>query len=69
LIVSTLRPPVFDRNILILDVPVITLTSLKIGKVLAVGFWRCEVKKSDHRHGWLLRARQAAMSPPNLQLL
>jgi hypothetical protein len=56
-IVSTLCPPVFNRDVLAFDVTDILQASTEIGEVLAVGFERCEVKKPDHRNRRLLRAR------------
>jgi hypothetical protein len=56
-IVSTLRPPVFDRHVLVLDVTGVTQTSAKSGEIFAVRFERCEMKKPDHRHRRLLSTR------------
>src|SRR5947208_14640651 len=61
-IVSTLRPAVFDRHVLVLDVTGVTQASAKSGEILAVRFERCKVKKPNHRHRRLLRARRARPS-------
>src|SRR5262249_2338664 len=50
-------PQVLDRYILVLDVTGVAQAEAKGGKILAVRFGRCEVKKPDHRHRRLLRAR------------
>jgi hypothetical protein len=57
-IVLTLCPPVFNRHVLAFDVTGILQASAKSGEILAVRFKRCEMKKSDHRHRRLLRARR-----------
>jgi len=44
---STSRPPVFDLNVLILDIPSLTRTTAKSVKVLAVRLRRGAVEKSD----------------------
>src|SRR5262249_39863388 len=58
LIISTPCPTVFDHGILVLDVTGLLQASAKVSEILAIRFERCEVKKSDPRHRWLLRARR-----------
>src|SRR5262249_28955175 len=57
-IVSTLCPPVLDRQVLAFDVTGFLQASAESGEVLAVGFDRCEMNKPNHRHLRLLRARR-----------
>ena len=56
-IVSTLCPPVLDRQVLAFDVTGFLQASAESGEVLAVGFDRCEMNKPNHRHLRLLRTR------------
>src|SRR5262245_4827589 len=49
-------PPVFDRDVLPLDVTGVTQASVKSREKLACQFERCKVEKPDHRHRRLLRA-------------
>src|SRR5215510_10838028 len=50
-------PPVFDRDVLALDVTGVTQAAVKSREKLACQFERCKVEKHDHRHFWLLRPR------------
>src|SRR5215831_6387143 len=50
-------PPVFDRDVLALDVTGVTQAAVKSREKLACQFKRCKVEKSDLRHFWLLRPR------------
>jgi len=63
-IVLAMCPPVFDRNVLPLDVTGVTQASVKSREKLACQFERCKVEKPDHRHRWLLRALRVAIRPP-----
>src|SRR5262249_9312571 len=49
-------PPVFDCDVLPLDVTGVTQASVKSREKLACQFERCKVEKPDHRHPRLLRA-------------
>src|SRR5262245_33397286 len=51
-------PPVFDRDVLPLDVTGVTQASVKSREKLACQFERCKVEKPDHRHRRLLRPRR-----------
>src|SRR5262245_16276245 len=50
-------PPVFDRDVLALDVTGLTQAAVKGREKLAGHFERCKVEKPDHRHFLLLRPR------------
>src|SRR5215475_14571650 len=51
-------PPVFDRDVLALDVTGVTQAAVKSRENLACQFGRCKVEKPNHRHFWLLRPRR-----------
>jgi hypothetical protein len=53
----TLRPMVFDRDVLALDVASFANALLKCGPEVLVLFGRAEIHETDHRHRRLLRAR------------
>src|SRR5208337_3415807 len=55
-IVVALAPPVFDGDVLALDIAGISQSPVKIGQISARLVPRCQVKKSDYRHCRLLRA-------------
>jgi hypothetical protein len=57
-IVLTLGPAVFDRYVSALDVACFGQASVKCGHLLACGFERQRIDKSDHRHRRRLRARR-----------
>src|SRR5262249_59558798 len=52
-----LGPAVFDCDILALTKAAILKPLTKCAEEMRVRGGRCTVKKSDHRHRWLLRAR------------
>jgi hypothetical protein len=56
-VVFAMCPPVFDRDVLALDVTDVTQASVKSRKKLACQFERCKVEKPDHRRRRLLRLR------------
>src|SRR5262249_11438220 len=53
-----LGPAVVDRYVLALDVACLSETLAKRAQTLDNRLRRSDLKKADHRHRWLLRARR-----------
>ena len=62
-IVLTLRPTVFDRDVLALDIARFLKSLEEASYVQLVPLWRCTIKEPDHRYRRLLRA--GGQRPPN----
>jgi hypothetical protein len=56
-IVLALRPAIFDRYVLSLNVADFLEAPLNGTQTESIGFWRPWGKESDHRHRRLLRSR------------